>query len=127
MQPLCRRQVGRKHRIPLAVGGVGKELLHRDTGVIDQYVDPSELFLDIPHHRFDRRAVADVRLNGDRFTAAGDQIVAKRKRFLFTFIVMDRDAIPFAGKVAGASRADPARRAGDQNRTHIKSSSTPTA
>ena len=115
-----RAQIGRDHLIPVLIGGICKELLHRDTGVIHQHVDLSEAILDLFDHSVDLGAVADVRLDGHHLTAGCHKLSAQQARFFFTVVIMDRNAILILREFFRARRADPAGRAGDQNRTHLR-------
>ena len=85
-----------------------------DAGVVDEDVEPAELFCDVLHQLVDFDGGGLVGLEGARLHALGFQLRNDRFGLLGGSDIADRDIGAFIGQCPGTRRADTARAAGNE-------------
>ena len=90
-------------------GGAGD-----DAGVVDEDVEPAELFCHVLHQLLDFDGGGLVGLEGARLHALGFQLGHDRFGLVGGGDIADRDVGAFIGQRPGAGSADAARAAGDE-------------
>src|SRR6185437_14689915 len=85
---------------PALVGELVRTLRPRDTGVVDEDVEPAETLLDLPNRGLDRGGVADVAFEG------GGAVRRKRSRDGLPCVQCDisDDGVPALRREAAAGR-----------------------